>query len=62
MNSSTSLEELPRAIVWISTQLGEHVDVRVPGLDEAEDHRRRSGKQHKPAEPEASGDDPAHYR
>ena len=43
-------------------ELGEDVDLRVRDLRDAEDHQRRGGEEHQPPEPQASRDDPTHYR
>ena len=66
ISSSTSVEELPRAIVWISTRgganSGKTSTFALGDLGDAERHHRRRGEEHQPPEPQASGDDPAHQR
>ena len=65
ISSSTSVEELPSAIVWISTCGGANsgnTSTFAFGIwATPEHHHRRGGEQHQPPEPEASGNDPTHY-
>ena len=66
ISSSTSLEELPSAIVWISTCGGANsgkTSTFAFGIWATPNAiSGRGGEEHQPAEPQAPADDPAHHR